>query len=36
MTRWVVRIAERNLAVTFKVGDRVFSFSASERGETQR
>jgi hypothetical protein len=47
ITRLVVRIAEslrdagaevsdRNLAVTLKVDDRVFSFSASERGETQR
>ena len=35
--RFVIRsLSDRNLAVTLKLGDRVFSFSASEHGEKQR
>ena len=35
--RLVVRsFSDRNLAVTLKLDDRVFSFSASEHGEKQR
>ena len=34
--RTLPEVSDRNLAVTLKVDDRVFSFSAWERGETQR